>query len=73
MRRAEKRGVTVSDRLLDHRDPAARDAARVALVERRHDLVLEQRVERLGVGRVDRVGDPATRGWPSISQPFVPV
>src|SRR5690606_36019586 len=43
-----------ADGLLDDREPAPREALVVALVERRDDLVLEQVVERLGVGVVDR-------------------
>ena len=60
------------DRLLDPRDPPPRHAAGVALVERRHHLVFEQRVQRLAHRRRRPRRDRSESVWPSISQPFVP-
>ncbi len=53
--RREARHVR-AHRLAHDGDPAARQAAAatIAIVERRHDLVLEQLVERVGVGGVGR-------------------
>src|SRR5574339_161186 len=44
-----------ADRLLHQADPAARDVLLVALVVGRHDLLLEEPVERAGVRGVHRV------------------
>ena len=54
-------------------EPAPGNPLRVAIVERRHDLALEQLVERLRVGGVDGVEVGRSAVWPSISQPFWPV
>ena len=53
-------------------DPAVRHPSFVAIVERRDDLLLERRVQRLGVGGVLRPRSAYSAAG-SMSQPFSPV
>ena len=68
MRRALKRGATLTMALRTMREPARAGCRVVAVVERRHDLVLEQVVDARRVGRVLRVVVAVVAG---VDQPAV--